>query len=113
LSAQTFTARQTAAVVAKRTGRPCDGKRVRAWAREHLARFNDDGYTTHAYTSRERDAIVDGLVKRSAPRATGTNGRASSASRGRKPSPKPSGATRKASPAPKPTPKSDGSPEAS
>jgi len=101
VTAQTFTARQVAALVAKKTGRPCDGKRVRAWAREHMARFNDDGYTTHAYTARERDAIMAALVSRSRPDAKGTAGRASSASRGRRPS-----APKKPASAPK-APKAD------
>lgn len=83
MGAQTFTARQTAALVAKRTGRPMSDKRVRGWVRDHVQRFMDDGYTTHAYTAAERDRIVSALVARSRPDATGTAGRASSASRGR------------------------------
>ena len=83
MPAMTFSARAVAKLVTARTHRPCDAKRVRAWARANVTRFDDDGYTTHAYTGAERDRIVNGLVSRSRADATGTAGRASSASRGR------------------------------
>jgi len=83
MAVQTYSAFVTAQAVTKRTGRRCDAKRVRQWAREHLTRFQDDHYTSHAYSARERDTIVNALVARSRPDAKGTNGRASSASRGR------------------------------
>lgn len=86
MPAQTYSANAVAIEVRKRTSRPCDGRRVRSWARANIVRLDDshrDGYTTHAYTAAEKARIVDALVKRSAARATGTDGRASSASRGR------------------------------
>jgi hypothetical protein len=102
MPAATFTANQTARLVATRTGRPCNAKQVRQWAREHMQRFMDDAYTSHAYSSAERDRIVTALVARRKANATGTNGRAASASRGRAGTTK---ATRKATKATKSTPK--------
>lgn len=104
MTAQTFTANVVARLVAKRTGRPCDAKRVRSWARANVTRFDDDGYTTHAYTSAERDRIVNALVARSRANATGTDGRASSASRGRTAPTAPKGRAKGAT-APKPSAK--------
>jgi len=105
MPAMTFSARAVAKLVTARTHRPCDAKRVRAWARANVVRFDDDGYTTHQYTSAERDRIVNGLVSRARADATGTAGRASSASRGRT-------AARKASPARKATHKAHKAPTA-
>jgi hypothetical protein len=105
MAGMTFSARAVAKLVASRSGRPCDAKRVRAWARASIARFDDEGYTTHAYTSAERDRIVNGLVARARANATGTAGRASSASRGRT-------AARKTSPARKATHKAPVAPVA-
>lgn len=62
----TFTPRQVARLVADATGRECDAKRVRAWVRDNVARFDDDGYTAHAYTLAECQTIVDGLTTRKA-----------------------------------------------
>lgn len=103
MTAQTFSANVVARLVTKRTGRPCDAKRVRSWARANVSRFDDDGYTTHAYTSAERDRIVNALVARSRANATGTAGRASSASRGRATGPK-TRAKRATAPKDAPTP---------
>ena len=83
MPAQTFSARAVAKLVASRTGKPCDGKRVRAWSRSHLTRFDDDAYTTHAYSAAERDRIVNAMVAARKATATGPAARASSASRGR------------------------------
>jgi len=83
MAAATFSARAVALMVAKR-GVKCDAKRVRAWSRDHIARLDDDAYTTHAYTAAEAKRIADALVARARPDAKGTTGRASSASRGRK-----------------------------
>lgn len=111
MPAQTFSANVVARLVAKRTGRPCDAKRVRSWARANVTRFDDDGYTTHAYTSAERDRIVNALVARSRANATGTDGRASSASRGRTAPTAPKGRAKRAT-APKATTKANAAPAA-
>ena len=55
---------QTAAEVARtlsRNGRVVTAKRVRSWAREHIGRYDDDKYTSHAYTPAEVRAIVAGF----------------------------------------------------
>jgi len=41
--------------------RKLDAKRVRAWVRENIARFDDDGYTSHEYSAAEYKTIVAGL----------------------------------------------------
>jgi hypothetical protein len=84
MPAQTFSARQTAALVSKRVGRKVTDKQVRAYVRDTMAAYQDDAYTTHAYTAKQRDAIVNGMVARRRPGAKGTAGRAASASNGRK-----------------------------
>ena len=84
---KTTTAAQVAREVAKRTGKACDGKRVRSYARAFIARFDDDGYTSHQYSAAEHKRIVDALVAR-AKGTTGTNGRARSAAQGRAGAPK-------------------------
>lgn len=86
MAAQTYTAR----AVAKRLGGTMTDKRVRAWVREHVARFDDDGYTAHAYTSAEFAAIVKGMS------AANKSGRATAARNGRK---APSARKRTATPA--------------
>lgn len=106
MAAQTFSARAVAKLVASRTGKPCDAKRVRAWARGHVSRFDDEGYTTHAYTSAERDRIVNAMVAARKATATGPAARSSSASRGRAQAPA------KASKAPKASPKASPAPKA-
>lgn len=84
MTAQTYSARMVARLVSKAVGREVSDKRVRAWVRDNVPAFDDDGYTTHAYDARTRDAIVKALTARYSARATGTAGRASSASNGRK-----------------------------
>jgi len=88
MPAQTYTAAQTAREVAKRTGKACDGKRVRSWARANVSRFDDDGYTSHQYSAAEHARIVTALVARAKGAGTGTNARAKAASTGRKAAPK-------------------------
>ena len=89
MGAQTYTAnvvaREVSAAMRKRDPKShgIDAKRVRSWVRANVARFDDDGYTSHQYTSAERTRIVAALLARSKPDATGTAGRASSAARGR------------------------------
>ena len=79
---KTTTAAQVAREVTRKTGKACDGKRVRSWARAFIARFDDDGYTSHQYSAAEHARIVTALVAR-AKGTTGTNGRARSAAQGR------------------------------
>lgn len=65
-------------------GRKLDAKRVRAWVREHIARFDDDGYTSHEYTPAEYRSIIAGMTGQA------KTGRTSAAVKGR------AGATSKA-----------------
>ena len=74
----TYTARDVAKALAK-SGRKVDGKRVRQWVREHVARFDDDGYTAHQYTAAEYRTIVAGMT------GTTKSGRSTAARQGRKP----------------------------
>lgn len=83
MPAQTYSANAVARDASKATGRKVDAKRVRSWARANIGRFDDDGYTTHAYSAAERTRIIAALTARAKPDAKGTAGRASSASRGR------------------------------
>ena len=92
------TAAMVAREVAKRTGKPCDGKRVRAWVRANVARFDDDGYTSHTYTAAEHARIVSALVARSKGQGTGTNARSASAAQGRTGAPVKARKARKATP---------------
>jgi hypothetical protein len=85
MPAQTFSARAVAAIVSKRVGRAVSDKQVRAYVRDTMAAYQDDAYTHHAYSAKQRDAIVNGMVARRRPGATGTNGRAAAASSGRTP----------------------------
>lgn len=107
MAALTYSAHAVALIVAKR-GVKCDAKRVRAWSRDHIARLDDDAYTSHAYTAAERDRIVAALVARARPDAKGTDGRARSASQGRAGRSK--SAPKRAS-APKAAPKAPSAPE--
>jgi hypothetical protein len=62
---QTFTARQTARAISAKLGRDVSDKRVRAWVRDNVPAYDDDGYTAHAYDARLRDRIVAAFVTRS------------------------------------------------
>lgn len=62
--ATTYTAKAVAREVAKRLNRPFDAKRVRAWVRENIAAYDDDGYTAHAYDHATFTRIVSALVAR-------------------------------------------------
>jgi len=75
----TYTARKVADEVTRKLGKPVNAKRVRQWVRDHIAAFDDDGYTTHAYTAAQKARIVTGMTKAAA------QPRAKSASQGRKP----------------------------
>jgi hypothetical protein len=83
----TFTvAREVTAVLHKRgLERDVDAKRVRAWVRDNVDAYDDDGYTAHLYDARLRDRIVSGMVARYVGRTPGTTARAASASAGRSP----------------------------
>jgi hypothetical protein len=61
---QTFTARQTARAISAKLGRDVSDKRVRAWVRDNVPAYDDDGYTPHAYDARLRDRIVAAFTAR-------------------------------------------------
>jgi hypothetical protein len=84
---QTFTARQTARDIVTALGkrgitRDVDAKRVRAWVRDNVDAYDDDGYTAHLYDARTHDRIVSSMVARYSG-TRGTDGRANAASVGR------------------------------
>lgn len=62
MTAQTYKARDVAKAVSKATGRPINDKRVRAWVRDNVAAFDDDGYTAHVYSTAQYKAIVKGMT---------------------------------------------------
>ena len=99
MAAQTFSARAVAVLASKRTGRKVSDKQVRAWARDHVTRLDDDKYTRHEYTAAERDRIVSAFAAASRPNVTGPNARSRAASQGRAKS------ASKPATAPKPAPK--------
>lgn len=78
MTAQTYSARQTARDVSKALGREVDAKRVRAWVRDHVDAYDDDGYTSHEYDHATHARIVKGMT------ASAKSGRASAARQGRK-----------------------------
>lgn len=78
MTAQTYSARQTAREVSKRLGKDVSDKRVRDWVRQNVEAYDDDGYTTHAYDRRTFDRIVKGMT------GAARKPRAQSASNGRK-----------------------------
>jgi hypothetical protein len=81
-------AQQVSAALAKLGHKPVDAKRVRAWVRENVPAYDDDGYTAHAYDARTAAAIVKGMTARyvAAKNATETDARGTAASSGRTPS---------------------------
>lgn len=74
----TETARTVARMVSKAVGRDVSDKRVRAWVRDHVAAFDDDGYTSHQYSPAQVKVIVAGMTK------AAQSGRSASAANGRK-----------------------------
>lgn len=62
--ATTYTARQVAREVSKRLGRDVDAKRVRAWVRDNVDAYDDDGYTAHLYDHATYTRIVTAMVAR-------------------------------------------------
>jgi len=80
----TYTARKVAEEVTRKLGKPVNAKRVRQWVRDHIAAFDDEGYTAHQYTAAQRQAILKGMTTAAA------QPRAKAASQGRaKPKPQP------------------------
>lgn len=77
MTGQTYNAKAVAREVSKRVGRTFDAKRVRAWVRDNVPAYDDDGYTAHVYDRKTYDRIVSGMV------AKARTGRATAASEGR------------------------------
>ena len=77
MTGTTYNAKAVAREVSKRVGRTFDAKRVRAWVRNNIPAYDDDGYTAHVYDRRTFDRIVSGMV------AKARTGRATAASEGR------------------------------
>lgn len=77
MASTTYTPRMVAREVSKRIGRDYDAKRVRAWVRDNVPAYDDDGYTAHVYDRRTFDRIVAALVSKA------RTGRATAASKGR------------------------------
>jgi len=77
MAAITYNARQTARDVSKVLGHAIDAKRVRGWVREHIAAYDDDGYTAHVYNAETHKRIVAGMTAKAA------TGRAKAATIGR------------------------------
>lgn len=74
MAAVTYTPKQVAARLTERLGRNVNPKQVRALARGDasapvLPRFADEGYTSHLYTTAERDKLERAFEARSARRA--------------------------------------------
>ena len=64
MAGQTYTARMVAREVSKRLGRDVDAKRVRAWVRDNVDAYDDDGYTAHVYDHATFTRIVTAMVTR-------------------------------------------------
>jgi len=77
----TYSPKDVARELAK-SGRKLDAKRVRAWVRDHVARFDDDGYTSHDYSTAEYRTIIAGM------RGQAKTGRTTAAVKGRAGAPK-------------------------
>lgn len=72
-STKTENARSVARSVSKALGREVNDKRVRAWVRDHVDAFDDDGYTAHQYSAAQAREIIAGMTK------AGKSGRATAA----------------------------------
>lgn len=95
INARAMAARVNAALAKAGSAKRVDAKRVRAWVRDNVAAYDDDGYTAHAYDARTAQVIERGMVAaRVASKATSEREhRATSASEGRpKRTPKPADA---------------------
>jgi hypothetical protein len=62
----TFGAKAVARMLSESTGRKVSDRQVRAWVRDNVTEYDDDGYTHHAYTLTQVQAIVDGMLARRA-----------------------------------------------
>lgn len=82
MAQDTLTARMVAREVSKALKRDVDAKRVRAWVRDNVPAYDDDGYTAHQYSPALAKTIVAGMVKRA------NAARPSAASKGRAGAPK-------------------------
>lgn len=61
-------ARKVADQVSARLGKTVTPKTIRQWARDHMTRFQDEGYTVHAYSAAEVRQITAAFVKSDARR---------------------------------------------
>jgi hypothetical protein len=61
-------ARRVADQATTALGKTVTPKTVRQWARDHIARFQDEGYTVHAYSAAEVRTILKGLGRSDARR---------------------------------------------
>jgi hypothetical protein len=97
VNARAMAARVNAALRKAGSPKQVDAKRVRAWVRDNVAAYDDDGYTAHAYDARTAATIERGMVasRVAAKGATPKAARGVAASEGRTPSKAPKG-TRKA-----------------
>lgn len=96
MTGQTYNAKAVAREVSKRVGRTFDAKRVRAWVRENVPAYDDDGYTAHVYDRKTFDRIVKGMTDKA------RTGRATAASAGRTPAKTPAKPRKPASVKPAP-----------
>jgi len=96
MAAQTWNARQTAQDInaaLRKAGiaRSLDAKRVRAWVRDNVDAYDDDGYTAHVYDATTHARIVKGIMARYTASGTvrkartASDQRGSAATQGRKP----------------------------
>lgn len=60
--AATVSAREMARIVSKALGRTVNDKRVRAWVRDNIAAYDDEGYTAHAYGPLVQRTILAGMT---------------------------------------------------
>jgi IS5 family transposase len=89
--ATTFGARETArtinaALTKAGVKASVTDKQVRQWVRDNIDAYDDDGYTSHAYSVAQRDRIVKAIVAKrtaSGAKGRGSDARATSASKGR------------------------------
>jgi hypothetical protein len=62
LNARAMAARVNAALHKAGSTKTVDAKRVRAWVRDNVAAYDDEGYTAHAYDARTAASIEKGMV---------------------------------------------------
>jgi hypothetical protein len=77
VNARAMAARVNAALRKAGSPKQVDAKRVRAWVRDNVAAYDDDGYTAHAYDARTAATIERGMVaSRVAAKGATAQGRA-------------------------------------